>query len=89
MDQRFPLRPILLVLVLTPGVVGANVVVCFLSCFVGLAVTGATLGFKMFNLSVCFKLFTLSNVKNANTSPYSFTSKKKSLSTIQNCGTVH
>lgn len=48
--------------VLVPAVVGANVVVCFRSCLVGLVVTRGTLGFEMGNLSFCFKLFSLSNV---------------------------
>lgn len=55
---------------LVPAVVGTAavvvvvvvvVVVCFRSCLVGLAVAGGTLGFRIGNLSVCLKLFTLSD----------------------------
>lgn len=49
-----------------PVVVGVAVVVCFLSCFVGLAVAGGSLGFRIGNLSVCLKLFTLSDGKHSN-----------------------
>lgn len=49
--------------VFVPGVVGAKVVVCLRSCLVGLAVAGGILGFRIVNLSDCFKLFTLSNAK--------------------------